>query len=106
MMKAFDRPRLLAAVRRRGSIVLATAALIAAVAIPARTAEAQFTVTGGDFDICDYCGTLRGNTAFLTGRPGFGTNVGRFRIVNANGPELDVDQDGFTPGVNFNNLAV
>jgi hypothetical protein len=71
-------------------------------------ARAQGVVTGGDFDICDVCGTLRSNTAFLTGRAGFGTDQGIFVLVNAIDAANDVDHDGYTPapGVAFNNLAV
>lgn len=71
----------------------------------AREAGAQIVV-GGDFDICDYCGTLRSNTAFISGRVGFGTDRGRFVLMNAQNESQDVDNDGYTPGVNFFNLAV
>ena len=56
----------------------------------------------------DFCGTLRGNTAFLTGRAGFGTDRGIFVMVNAIEQSGNVDHDGYTPapGVAFNNLAV
>ena len=63
-------------------------------------------VAGGDFDICDYCGTLRGNTAFIRGRVGFGSERGIFVLINAANDAQDVDRDGYTPGVNFTNLAV
>jgi hypothetical protein len=79
-------------------------ALVVAALIPEQ-ARAQ-TVTGGDFDICDYCGSLRGNRAIIRGRPGFGTDRAVFVLVNAAVVEQDVDNDGFTPGVNFNNLIV
>lgn len=64
------------------------------------------TVAGGEFDICDYCGSLVGNTARLQGRPGFGTNNGLFVLINANTDPQDVDRDGYTPGFNFTNLVV
>jgi hypothetical protein len=70
-----------------------------------QVARAQ-TVTGGDFDICDYCGSLRGNRALIRGRAGFGTERAVFVLVNAASVEQDVDNDGFTPGVNFTNLIV
>src|SRR5687767_15201791 len=57
------------------------------------------SVTGGDFDICDYCGNLTANTAFLVGRPGFGTQRANFILINADEPAQDVDRDGFTVGV-------
>lgn len=66
-------------------------------------------VTGGDFDICDNCGTLRGNTARLIARAGAGSppvNRGVFVLVNAATAEQDVDNDGYTVGVHFNNLVV
>jgi hypothetical protein len=63
-------------------------------------------VAGGDFDICDYCGSLVANTMHLVGRPGFGTNLGQFVLINAANDAQDVDHDGFTPGVDFTNLYV
>src|SRR3954466_10844106 len=63
-------------------------------------------VAGGDFDICDFCGDLVANTMHLRGRPGFGTNLGVFVLVNAADGTQDVDKDGFTPGVNFTHLYV
>ena len=63
-------------------------------------------VAGGDFDICDYCGDLVANTMHLRGRPGFGTNLGTFVLVNAADISQDVDKDGYTPGVNFTHLFV
>ena len=82
------------------------AVLLAAglVALP-RVAVSQ-VVSGGDFDICDYCGTLVGNTAHLTGRAGFGTDLGKFVLINAATSDQDVDHDGYTPGFDFSNLAV
>jgi len=72
---------------------LAVAALFGS----AREAAAQFpNVPGGDFDIGDFLGTLQGNTARLRGRAGFGTDNGRFVLVNAILATQDVDQDGFT----------
>ena len=64
------------------------------------------TVAGGEFDICDFCGSLVGNTARLQGRPGFGTNNGLFVLINAANDAQDVDHDGYTPGFNFTNLVV
>jgi hypothetical protein len=80
--------------------------VLAAAAVAAPRGGLAQQVTGGDFDICDYCGTLRGNTAFLIGRAGFGTNIGVFVLVNAASVDQDVDQDGFTPGVDFTDLVV
>ena len=61
-------------------------------------------VAGGDFDICDYCGTLSANTMHLRGRPGFGTNSGTFVLINAANDAQDVDRDGYTSGIDFTNL--
>src|SRR5690348_13077811 len=63
-------------------------------------------VPGGDFDICDYCGSLSGNTMHLVGRPGFGTNLGQFVLINAANDAQDVDRDGWTAGVDFTHLYV
>ena len=63
-------------------------------------------VAGGDFDICDYCGTLEGNTARIQGRAGFGTNDAIFVLVNSQNESQDLDRDGYTPGFNFTNLFV
>jgi hypothetical protein len=63
-------------------------------------------VAGGDFDICDYCGSLTANTMHLVGRPGFGTNLGNFVLINAANDAQDVDRDGWTAGVNFTTLFV
>ncbi|MEP6690658.1 MAG: hypothetical protein ABJD07_05840 [Gemmatimonadaceae bacterium] len=84
------------------------AALLVLIAAAPAAVRAQQVVAGGDFDICDFCGTLRGNTAFLTGRAGFGTDRGIFVLVNAIEVSGDVDHDGYTPapGVGYNNLAV
>lgn len=79
--------------------------LAATLALLPRSAAAQ-TVSGGDFDICDFCGNLSANVMHLRGRPGFGTNVGIFRLVNAATSDQDVDRDGYTAGVDFNNLFV
>ena len=89
----------------------AALALIASLCLAAAPVAGQ-AVTGGDFDICDYCGTLSGNTARLVGRAGAGgaagtgTLRGAFILVNAASVEQDVDFDGFTAGVNFNRLYV
>jgi hypothetical protein len=80
-------------------------ALLAVAALAPAPARAQ-AVPGGDFDICDYCGSLRSNKAFIRGRPGFGTDRAVFVLVNAAVVEQDVDHDGFTAGVNFTNLIV
>jgi hypothetical protein len=71
----------------------------------ATSASAQ-VVTGGDFDISDNTGTLRGNTARIQGRAGFGTNEGIFVLVNASSVEQDVDNDGFTAGIDFTALFI
>jgi hypothetical protein len=42
----------------------------------------------------------------LRGRPGFGTNLGQFVLINAANDAQDVDRDGWTAGVNFTNLFV
>jgi hypothetical protein len=73
--------------------------------IMSASSEAQ-VVAGGDFDICDFCGSLVGNTARLQGRPGFGTNNGLFVLVNAATDPQDLDRDGYTPNVDFTNLVV
>lgn len=87
--------------RALGAAAIALAALLSIpVAAPAQV------VAGGDFDICDNMGTLTGNTARLNGRSGFGTNRGVFVLVNGATIEQDCDNDGYTAGVNFNNLAV
>jgi hypothetical protein len=96
-------PRARRAVARRGCLALAAAALLAAPGAASR-ADAQAVVPGGDFDICDNIGTLRGNTAFLTGRAGFGTTLGEFVLVNAATSDQDCDRDGYTPGVSFSRL--
>ena len=70
-----------------------------------RSVTAQ-QVAGGDFDICDYCGSLVANTMHLRGRPGFGTNLGQFVLINAANDAQDVDRDGWASGVNFTNLFV
>lgn len=63
-------------------------------------------VIGGDFDICDYCGSLSANTMHLRGRPGFGTNLGTFVLINSANDAQDVDRDGWTAGIDFTNLYV
>lgn len=83
------------------SLLLALA-LIAA----APTLSPAQQVTGGDFDICDYCGSLTANTMRLVGRPGFGTNLGNFVLINAANDAQDVDRDGWTAGIDFTNLYV
>jgi hypothetical protein len=87
-------------------LVWALVATLLTLASLAPTRARAQAVSGGDFDICDYCGSLRGNKAFIRGRPGFGTDRAVFVLVNAATVEQDVDHDGFTPGVNFTNLVV
>lgn len=100
------RPRRAGPSRYRLPLRTLALAIGVAVAAPA-VARAQGTIVpGGDFDIGDNLGTLRGNTAFLTGRSGFGTDRGTFVLVNANNAAQDVDADGYTPGVNFTHLVV
>ena len=82
--------------------LLLTLAIIPAA--PGRITAQQ--VAGGDFDICDYCGSLSANTMHLRGRPGFGTNLGQFVLINAANDAQDVDRDGWTAGVNFTNLFI
>ena len=77
-----------------------------ALAPAAPTLASGQQVVGGDFDICDYCGSLSANTMHLRGRPGFGTNLGQFVLINGANDAQDVDRDGWTPGVNFTNLFV
>lgn len=86
----------------RPLVLLAVAVTGMLAAIPAR---AQ-VVAGGDFDIADNRGTLRGNTAFIRGRAGFGTDRATFHLINASSDDQDVDDDGYTVGVDFTNLAV
>ena len=95
----------MAGVRWALALALGAVAFVGGSSATASRAEAQ-VVLGGDFDICDYCGTLRGNTAFVRGRVGFGTDRGRFVLINAATESEDVDNDGYTPGVDFYNLAV
>ncbi|MDQ6886317.1 MAG: hypothetical protein M3068_03385 [Gemmatimonadota bacterium] len=87
---------------RLGFSLLALVSVFAAAAAPAR---AQ-VVPGGDFDICDYCGNLVGNVMHLVGRSGFGTVRGTFVLVNGANSDQDIDKDGYTAGVDFNNLVV
>ncbi|HKW12535.1 MAG TPA: hypothetical protein VJO33_19260, partial [Gemmatimonadaceae bacterium] len=90
---------------RRAARLLALCLAFAATLATPRPSAAQ-QVPGGDFDICDFCGSLVANTMHLRGRPGFGTNLGQFVLINAANDAQDVDHDGFTPGVNFTNLFV
>ncbi len=87
---------------RRGFSLLALISGLAALALPVR---AQ-TVPGGDFDICDFCGNLNGNVMHLVGRSGFGTVRGTFVLVNGANSDQDIDKDGYTVGVDFNNLVI
>lgn len=86
-----------------GRLRLLAGAIMVALAAPNFSAGAQ-VVTGGDFDICDYCGTVSANTIRLIGRAGFGTERGVFTLINANTDGADVDRDGYTSGVDFTNL--
>ena len=63
-------------------------------------------VAGGDFDICDFCGNVDANTIRLVGRSGFGTNGATMHLVNAAIAEQDVDNDGFTAGIDFDRLFI
>lgn len=95
----------------RTAAAFALLALAALLALPAAAAplaaQANSVVTGGDFDICDgFGGTLRGKTAFLRGRPGFGTEREVFAIVNAATSDQDCGRDGYTPGIDFQDLIV
>lgn len=89
----------------RGRLGRLAAALLTGLALAPLGARAQ-VVAGGDFDINDAGGTLRGNTTFIRGRGGFGTERGTFVLNNAANDAQDVDRDGYTPGVNFTNLFV
>jgi hypothetical protein len=84
---------------------LALVLALAMTAVVPKASSAQ-QVSGGDFDICDYCGSLVANTMHLVGRPGFGTNLGQFVLINAANDAQDVDHDGWTAGVNFTHLYI
>jgi hypothetical protein len=89
-----------------GSMMTGYAALML-LAAPLWVARvAAQVVPNGDFDICDYCESLEGNKVRVTGRAGFGTNRAIVRLINAAVEEDDVDQDGYAPGIDFNNLRV
>lgn len=100
-------PRKLAIGSRTGRAGYARALALGVllVTVMAPTARSQ-SVAGGDFDVCDFCGTLTGNTARISARVGFGSQRGEFVLINAASSDQDVDRDGFTAGVNFNNLFV
>ncbi|HEY2374964.1 MAG TPA: hypothetical protein VGH98_03220 [Gemmatimonadaceae bacterium] len=89
----------------RAARLLALVLALAMIPAVPRVTRAQ-QVAGGDFDICDYCGSLVANTMHLVGRPGFGTNLGQFVLINGANDAQDVDRDGWTAGVNFTNLYV
>jgi len=89
----------------RAARLLALVLALAMTAVVPKASSAQ-QVPGGDFDICDYCGSLVANTMHLVGRPGFGTNLGQFVLINAANDAQDVDHDGWTPGVNFTHLYI
>jgi hypothetical protein len=91
----------------RGLRPILLASLVAAVGVLTPVAGRAQVITGGDFDICDFCGSLRSNTMFLRGRAGFGTNFGEFVLWNGPTAEYDVDGDGFDPaGIDFTDLIV
>jgi hypothetical protein len=90
--------------RPRAWLVVASTGLLA-LPFTVPSAGAQ-TVTGGDFDICDYCGNVSGNIVRLRGRAGFGTEARSFVLYNAASSDQDVDGDGFTAGVHFTNLFI
>src|SRR5919199_571285 len=95
MTRTLSQPR---AAGTRGQWLVVSALALTLVAPPAvGRIAAQAQVQGGDFDICDNLGTLRGNTAFLVGRAGFGTTNGEFVLVNAATSDQDCDHDGYTP---------
>jgi hypothetical protein len=79
--------------------------LLAASSLVAPGTAAQ-TVTGGDFDICDFCGNLSANVMRLRGRAHFGTEQGTFVLINGANDAQDVDRDGWTSGVNFTGLFI
>jgi hypothetical protein len=85
--------------------VVAACAALAALVSTVEPVRAQ-TVTGGDFDICDYCGNLSGNVVRLRGRAGFGTEALTFVLFNAATSDQDVDGDGFASGVDFTDLFI
>ena len=88
---------------RRTAVRLALTAM--ALLVPTVSSSAQ-VVAGGDFDICDNCGNASANTIRLVGRAGFGTNTGTFTLVNAAIAEQDIDNDGYTPGIDFTTLFI
>ncbi len=63
-------------------------------------------VVGGDFDICDFCGNVDANTIRLVGRSGFGPDRATMHLVNAAIAEQDVDNDGYTAGIDFDRLFI
>src|SRR5205085_4962081 len=64
-------------------------------------------VVACDFDIEDNAGlNVAGNTLHLVGRPGAGTNLGTFVLINGNTPESDVDHDGFSTTCDYRNLFI
>ena len=92
----------LALVARRSGLALLLAVGTTLGLLPAQLGAQA--VAGGDFDICDYCGSLTGNTMRLRGRAGFGTNIGNFVLINAANDAQDTDRDGWTAGIDFTNL--
>ncbi|MGH7664848.1 MAG: hypothetical protein ACRENI_11205 [Gemmatimonadaceae bacterium] len=100
------RPGMLAKLAVDGRLWLTIAMVASALWVPSAEPLSAQVVTGGDFDVCDYCGTLTGTTAKIRGRSGFGTERAIFVLINAANDAQDVDRDGYTPGFNFTNLAV
>ena len=93
--------------RPRASLARLLPLLFAFALVPGAPTRAQAQqVAGGDFDICDYCGSLSANTMHLRGRAGFGTNLGQVVLINGANDAQDVDRDGWTAGVDFTNLFV
>src|SRR3954471_2954940 len=93
--------------RPRASLARLLPLLLAFALVPRAPTRGQAQqVAGGDFDICDYCGSLSANTMHLRGRAGFGTNLGQFVLINSANDAQDVDRDGWTAGVDFTNLFV
>lgn len=93
--------------RRTLVTTLAAWGMVAVLMVAGWPAQATAqVVAGGDFDICDYCESLEGNKVRVTGRAGFGTNRAIVRLMNAAEESEDVDQDGYAPGIDFNNIRV
>jgi hypothetical protein len=89
----------------RAVCTLAGLLLIGGLLLVPSSAKAQ-VVAGGDFDICDYCGNVSANTVRLVGRAGFGTSGATLHLVNAATESQDVDNDGYTVGIDFDKLFI